>query len=94
MLDPRYGELFFTLGMFIHGFGVTARGLTWFSNTLKDGFGYLVGTQNHVRPTIWGIVLYFGDVYPWVWGHCQGSNLVFQYPEGWFWIVNCNPKPS
>ena len=53
------------MGMFLRGFGVTARGLTWFSNTLKDGFGYLVGTQNHVRPMIWGIVLYFGVVYPW-----------------------------
>jgi hypothetical protein len=40
VLDPgKSSELFITLGVFIHGFGVAARGLTWFSNTLKDGFG-------------------------------------------------------
>ena len=36
ILDPWYGEQFFVLGMFIDGFGVTARGPIGFPSTLKD----------------------------------------------------------
>ena len=39
ILDPWCGEQVFILGAFIDGFGVTARGLTWFPCSLKDGFG-------------------------------------------------------
>ena len=35
ILDPWYGEQFFVLGMFIDGFGVTARGPIGFPSTLK-----------------------------------------------------------
>ena len=80
ILDPWCGEQFFILGAFIDGFGVTARGLTWFPCSLKDGSEHFTATQNHFRPMVWGTVFLFWGCSSMGLGSLPGVQLGFLAP--------------